>query len=111
MQFIQDVELLAGKTIKHAKLFDWDDTLIITFADNTYICITAEVRPEYAELDLTRDADKKLKLEAGIITQAEYNELKAHEAQQQIDRAEAQERLYLAVLLEKYGTPAQETTK
>ena len=108
MQFINDIDLLAGKTIKQVQFFNFDDILMLTFADDTYICIATKDYTEWEEL--TQDIDNNLKLRAGIMTKQEYTELLSAASQRQAEYAEAADRRKLALLLKKYG-PLAETTK
>lgn len=102
MKFITDINELKGKTIQSACLLDCEEELIIVF--NDYSCIRVDVGfcGDSHSLELMDSAPDYIKRDSGIITQKEYNAIRAGKEEVRIDRERSHELSILAQLKKKY---------
>lgn len=103
MEYITDIEKLKGKTISKAVLVDCDEQLVITFQDDTCVCIDVIHHGDSYNIELMNTLDIVFEKEAGIITKEEFNIKR--ETQIELNRStnEHRERNQLAMLQAKYA--------
>ena len=73
MKFITKAEELAGKTIDRAVLVYCLEEIVMVFTDNTCAYIKASSNYDGYEVSLSGDAKDYIKLEAGLISEEEYD--------------------------------------
>jgi len=75
MKAVEDIEYLAGKTIKSATQADFGESLAIIFTDNTYAFLDIASFGSTSEIYLNINPDDKIKRDVGIITEEEYSDI------------------------------------
>ena len=70
IELLEELEQLAGKTIKSAKLIDCSEALFIEFTDDTGAVFMAT---SDQEVYIENDIENYIKLEAGIVSEFEYD--------------------------------------
>ena len=99
IELLEKLEQLAGKTIKSAKLIDCREGLFITFTDDTGAVFMGT---SDQEVYIENDIENYVKLEAGIISEVEYD-LEVKRTQEKLKIVdEERERAQLAMLQKKY---------
>ena len=99
IELLEELEQLAGKTIKSAKLIDCSETLFIEFTDETGAVFMAT---SDQEVYIENDISEYIKREAGIISEVEYD-LEVKRTQEKLKIVdEERERAQLAMLQKKY---------
>ena len=103
MKLVTDVDQLKGKIVKEAKFVDFDESLAIMFEDGTYIIVDVEFCHDTHKMILAERVENYAKLQAGILSDEEYQEIqmKKEEKHQQLERA--RELRQLEELKRKYG--------
>ncbi len=98
MERITDVDKFAGKTIDRAVFVSWRDRLVLVFTDgtNAVVAIDRGYGDSSPDLELTgEDLGSRERVEAGLITNAEYEaEQAAAEAKRKIAMAASERATY-----------------
>jgi len=96
---------LEGKIIDRIVFVDCDEMLVIIFTDGAHVVFGVEhgYGGEWADVILSTDKlENSSKLEAGLISQEEHDQVQKKETQSYKEQGEARERNLLKHLKEKY---------
>lgn len=102
MKLLEEIDKIIGKTIESVDPVYDEDTITITFTDDTCIRLISD---NEIEINQERDLCIEQKLTLGLILKTEYD--KAHTERHNADKVirEADERKMLGNLFAKYGEP------
>lgn len=103
MKILVDLNELVGKTIKKAIRIDSDESIAITFTDETYGVISAKMCGDCYDLELENSVDDNTKREIGIITEEEYKAIQDKRREKNKEETKIYELNQLARLREKYS--------
>ena len=99
IELLEELEQLAGKTIKSAKLIDCSETLFIEFTDETGAVFMAT---SDQEVYIENDISEYIKRDAGIISDVEFDLIVKREQKTRSIYDEKRDREQLAMLQKKY---------
>ena len=99
IELLEELEQLAGKTIKSAKLIDCREGLFITFTDDTGAVFMGT---SDQEVYIENDIENYVKLEAGIVSDVEFDLIVKRELKTRSVADEKRDRVLLAMLQKKY---------
>lgn len=99
IELLDDISKLNGKTIKSTRMIQANESLFVEFDDGTGAVLMGTSNQE---VYLEDDIDNHAKLDAGIMSQDEFDEVQNVELEASKERMEARERAQLVKLLKKY---------
>ena len=99
IELLEELDQLAGKTIKSAKLIDCSEALFIEFTDDTGAVFMAT---NDNEIYIENDIADNVKIEAGIMSKEEHDLARSRRQKEWQILDEKRDREQLAMLQKKY---------